>query len=137
MKYRIEHETKNRMRIHMYGGRITPAQAEILQFAFSSIHGVSKVTLYPATGGCAVEYNADRDYLIEKLNKFRYENVTILTREEAQTINREELRLRKLDPALKRKLRLRVAIEAAADLLLPWPVQLGYHAYQMITLKDI
>ena len=49
----------------------------------------------------------------------------------------EELSRRKLSPELKRKLRCKVIAEAAADMLLPAPVQLGFHVYQLVTLKNL
>jgi hypothetical protein len=47
------------------------------------------------------------------------------------------MRKRKLDPELKRKLRMRILGETIADTVLPLPVQLAYHAYQMVTLKEL
>ena len=40
-------------------------------------------------------------------------------------------------PELKKKLRTRMLLEMAADIVLPVPLQMGYHVYQMITLRDI
>ena len=54
-----------------------------------------------------------------------------------KALEAEEIARRKLSPAVKRKLRCKVIAEAAADLLLPAPVQLGYHVYQLVTLKDL
>ena len=52
-------------------------------------------------------------------------------------IGMDEMMRRKLDPELKRRLRLRVVGETIADMVLPLPLQLGYHVYQLITLKDV
>ena len=54
-----------------------------------------------------------------------------------ESIGKEELARRKLSPELKRKLRCKVIAEAAADMLLPAPVQLGFHVYQLVTLKNL
>ena len=137
MKYRIENETKHRIRIRLYTGPITSFQEEILQYAFSSIQGVRKVTVYRATGGCALEHDGSRERILEKLNAFHYENVTVFAKEEQEQISLQEVRDRKLSPELKRRLRMRVLLETVADLVMPVPLQVGYHAYQMITLKDI
>ena len=48
----------------------------------------------------------------------------------------DEMKSRKLDPALKRRLRMRILAESVADTVLPMPVQIGYHIYQMITLQE-
>ena len=57
--------------------------------------------------------------------------------EENARISAEEMKKRKLDPELKRKLRMRILGETIADTVLPFPVQLAYHAYQMVTLKEM
>ena len=44
---------------------------------------------------------------------------------------------RHLTPELKRKLRTRILIECAADVFLPMPVQVAYHVYQLLTLKEL
>ena len=51
-------------------------------------------------------------------------------------VSREELKTRKMDPNLKKKLRRRIILEAGADLLMPMPVQMAYHLYQLVTLKE-
>ena len=52
-------------------------------------------------------------------------------------ISREELKRRKLSPEVKNRLRRKVLIETAADLLMPAPLQVGYHIYQLVTLKNL
>ena len=52
-------------------------------------------------------------------------------------VSREELKVRKMDPMLKKKLRRRIILEAGADLLMPVPVQMAYHLYQLVTLKEL
>ena len=47
------------------------------------------------------------------------------------------MKSRKLDEQLKTKLRLRILAEMAADIAMPMPVQVGYHLWQMITLKNL
>jgi hypothetical protein len=34
-------------------------------------------------------------------------------------------------------MRRKVIVEAAADILMPMPVQVGYHLYQLVTLRDL
>ena len=135
MLYTIEHETQHRIRISLHQGPITPAQENILCFALGSIKSVRSVKVYRSTSGLAITFDEGRDTILEKLSKFNYENVTMLAREEP--IDLEEMRLRKLNPAVKQRIRARLLFETVADMVLPVPLQLGYHAYQMITLRDI
>ena len=122
MKYRIVHESTHRIRIRMFEPRITAQQEEILLYAFSAIRSVRKVTVFRDTAGVAFDYDGDREEILSPAHGH---------------IQLEEVKARKLDPALKRKMRMRILAETVADAVLPLPVQLGYHAWQMITLRDI
>ena len=137
MKYHVEAETSHRIRIRLSTRKLTKEQAQILEYAFTGMKGVRKVTVYRATGGAALTFDCDREEIIKRLDLFRFENVEMMATEEAERISREELRERKLHPDLKRKLRLRILAETAADIVMPMPVQVGYHVWQMITLKDL
>lgn len=140
MNYTIASESRHRIRVNISSRKITQEQAKILQYAFSGIPGVTKVTVYRATGDCAIMYDCDRTDIIRRLNKFNFGNVQMLAEKEDAAkakISSDEMKRRKLDPELKRKLRLRIMGEALADAVLPLPVQLAYHAYQMVTLKEL
>lgn len=137
MKYRIVHESTHRIRIRMFEPRITAQQEEILLYAFSAIRSVRKVTVFRDTAGVAFDYDGDREEILSRLDAFQYENVIRLAPPAHGHIQLEEVKARKLDPALKRKMRMRILAETVADAVLPLPVQLGYHAWQMITLRDI
>ena len=139
MKYRIASETKNRIRIRINSRKLSEEQAKILKYAFSRAPGVTSVTIFKATAGCAITYTGDRFEIIRRLNSFNFENVQMMAEKEEENarISAEEMRNRKLDPELKRKLRMRILGETIADTVLPLPVQLAYHAYQMVTLKEL
>ena len=140
MDYRIEAETKHRIRIRIGTRKLTEEQAKILKYAFGRAPGVTGVTIYKATAGCAIAYDGDRLEILRRLNNFNFDNVQMMAEkkdEENAKISAEEMKKRKLDPELKRKLRLRILGETIADAVLPLPVQLAYHAYQMVTLKEM
>ena len=137
MKYRIEAQSKKRIRVRLRNSKFTEEEARILEYAFSAMPGVTKVTVYRATGGCALEYDCEAGDILRKLDRFRFENVDMLAREEEQRISVSEMKSRKLDEQLKTKLRLRILAEMAADVAMPMPVQVGYHLWQMITLKNL
>ena len=50
MVYRIEAETKHRIRIRIGARKLTDEQAKILQYAFGRAPGVTAVTVYKALG---------------------------------------------------------------------------------------
>ena len=140
MDYRIEAETDHRIRIRIGTRKLTEEQSKILKYAISNAPCVTGVTIYKATAGCAITFTGDRREIIRRLNSFNLNNVQMMAEKkdkENAMISAEEMRKRKLDPELKRKLRMRILGETIADAILPLPVQLAYHAYQMVTLKKI
>ena len=138
MKFVIQHQTSSYMRLRLCSGRFSKAEAEVLDYALSNLKGVSGVRLYPASGGIAFSYKGDREVILKKLRNLQFHNVKMFAEEIEESISSEELARRKLlSPDLKRKLRCKVIAEAAADMLLPAPVQLGFHVYQLVTLKNL
>ena len=137
MQFAIQHQTRSYMRLRLLRGRFTDAEAEVLEYALSNLKNVSGVKLYPASGGIAFSYKGDKELILKKLRSLQFQNVKLFAEELEESIDSAELARRKLSPALKRKLRCKVIVEAAADMLLPTPVQLGYHMYQLVTLKDL
>ena len=137
MKFVIQHQTSSYMRLRLNGGRFTRTEAEVLEYALSNLKGVSGIRLYPASGGIALSYKGDREVILKKLRNLQFDNVKMFAEEIEESISTEELSRRKLSPELKRKLRCKVIAEAAADMLLPAPIQLGYHMYQLVTLKNL
>ena len=83
MRYHIEAETRHRIRIRIGIRKLTDEQAQILQYAFSRAPGVTGVTIYKATGGCAITYNCDRSEIVRRLNTFNYDNVQMMAEKKA------------------------------------------------------
>ena len=136
MRYTIQHESRGRIRIRA-AASFSEAEKELLEYAFSHIAGVEAVRVFKATGGVELRYRGSRDTVLSKLDAFQYSNVTLLSKDMVTAIDQEEMRIRRLDPALKAKLRRRILFESAADMLLPAPVQLAYHVWQLVTLKNL
>lgn len=137
MKYLIRHESNHRVRVDLLQGRLTDSQADVLQYALSHIKGVTNVEIFKATGNVALTYRGDRQPVLDKLGSLDFSNVTMFAKDLDNRINTAELRERRLDPELKARLRARILLETAADIFLPMPLQVGYHVYQLITLKGL
>ncbi|MDO5477040.1 MAG: hypothetical protein Q4F43_08010 [Eubacteriales bacterium] len=137
MNYLIRHETSSYMRLQLRSGRFTSSEAEVLEYALSQLQGVSNIRLYPASGGIAFDYRGDRERILQKLRALQFHNVKLFAEELEDTISREEIARRKLSPAVKARLRRKVLVETAADVLMPMPLQVGYHMYQLVTLRNL
>lgn len=137
MKVLIQHQTSSYMRLRLQKGRFSNTEAEVLRYALGSMKGISDVRLYPSSGGISFSYRGDRDRILRKLCALQFENVERFAKEMDDPIDREELARRKLSPEVKAQMRKKILVETAADILMPMPVQVGYHLYQLVTLKDL
>lgn len=136
MRYEIAAKSRHRIRVRLDVPRLSEEQADILEEVFSDTAGVTGVTVYRATGGLALGYDCPCEEILRKLDAFRFENVVMMAAKLSPYISADEMKERKLDPRLKRKLRMRILAESVFDLAMPMPVQLGYHAWQMVTLRE-
>ena len=125
MEYIIMHETSKYMRLRLRKGHITASQAEILRYVLEGQQGVSGIRIYPASGSISFFCEKERGKILYKLKRLQFHNVEMFARELDNRISTEELSRRKL------------MIETVADLLMPVPLQVGYHAYQLVTLRNL
>ena len=94
MDYRIEAETKHRIRIRIGIRKLSEEQAKILKYAFSHAPGVSEVTVYKASAGCAIAYTGDRSEIIRRLNSFNFDNVQMMAERQDQRRRNEKEKTR-------------------------------------------
>ncbi|MDD2959590.1 MAG: heavy metal translocating P-type ATPase [Lachnospiraceae bacterium] len=125
MKFKIMHETKHRMRIHVVQKKMTYAQADTLLYFLHNEKQILSVKVYERTGDAVVEYMGERNTLLQLLKNFRYENVEV----PAGLIENSG---RELNAGYREKLIQKVVFRYAAKWLLPYSVRAG-----LITLKSI
>lgn len=90
MRWEILHETKGRMRVHAHQGRMTLAQADILEAYLSQLDGVTDVKVYDRTCDAVIFYRHERKALLSALAAFRYETAQSLAPEHSsRALNRE------------------------------------------------
>ena len=139
MRYDIVHETKKRMRVKIQGElSLSVGKADMLYHWIADVHGVINVNIHQLTGSVAIEYECDRQKVIDALDQFQFDFEKFHHDCDAKVfIDDEELHRRRFDPHMKRKMRRKILVEMATDTFLPLPIQLGYHVYQLITLKNL
>lgn len=77
MKFKIKHEIKGRMRIHIVRAGMTFKEADILQYHLSKQSFISSVKVYERTCDVAVCYNGNRDEVIALLAGFSFGRVSV------------------------------------------------------------
>lgn len=78
MKFIIKHEIKGRMRVHITDCRqMSFKEADILQYHLEGYAFIQKAKVYERNLDVVVEYTGSREPVIELLQKFGYDNVSV------------------------------------------------------------
>ena len=125
MKFTIKHETKQRIRIHVAGQKMTYEQADILMYYLHNEKQITFAKVYERTGDAVIEYIGKRSDVILLLQRFRYEQVHL-------PVGVLENSGREVNAAYQEKLVGKVGMRYAAKWLLPYPIRAG-----LVTLKSL
>lgn len=77
MRFKIKHEIKGRIRIHVMQKSMTFKEADILQYHLESQKNITAVKVYERTQDVAVSYTGEREEIISLLRQFRYDAVSV------------------------------------------------------------
>lgn len=77
MKFKILHEIKGRIRIHIEQEQIDFKKADILQYHLLKQEQITSVKVYERTGDAVVCYRADRDTVIKILQGFCFQKADV------------------------------------------------------------
>lgn len=77
MRFKIEHEIKGRMRVHMIQKRMSYEQADTLLYYLNRLPFVTNAKVYERTGNAAISYTGSRENVIDALKRFHYEEVEV------------------------------------------------------------
>ena len=119
MKFKIKHEIRGRIRIHMEQKRMTHEQADILLFYLQNIDGVFRADVYDRTVDATIHYKGNRETIIEGLRRFRYEEVEVpngLLETSGRAMNAE----------YQEKLVDKILFHYGRKFLLPYPISAVY-----------
>ena len=115
MKCSILHESNGRMRVHLYCGRMSLHQADVLEYYLKNEAGVLAVSVYDRTQDAVIRYGGSRTDIITALSRFsfdRAEKAGLVPEHTARALNRE----------FEDKLVMTVCRRACSKLFLPMPV---------------
>ena len=119
MKFKIKHEIRGRIRIHMEQKRMTHEQADILLFYLQNIDGVFRADVYDRTADATIHYKGNRETIIEGLRRFRYDEVEVpngLLETSGRAMNAE----------YQEKLVNKIIFHYGRKFLLPYPISAAY-----------
>lgn len=119
MKFKIKHEIRGRIRVHMEQKRMTHEQADILLFYLQNIDGVFRADVYDRTADATIHYEGSREAIIEELRRFRYDEVEVpngLLETSGRAMNAE----------YQEKLLDKILFHYGRKFLLPYPISAAY-----------
>ena len=67
MRFKIEHEIKGRMRVHMIQQRMSYEEADTLLYYLNKLPFITGAKVYERTGNAAINYIGSRDNVIAAL----------------------------------------------------------------------
>ena len=124
MKYRIRHEIRGRIRLHVEQKRMTCREADTLLYFLEMLPGVDSAKVYEQTGDAVVRYSGDREDILQALRSFRYEQVQV----PEQVLENSG---RELNRVYREKLIGRTLFHFGKKLL-PFPVRAAYTGYKSV-----
>ena len=124
MKWKILHESKGRMRLHLNKPRMSLAEADQLQDYLAALPGVRTAAVYERTCDVVVVYTENRAGLVKGLAAFRFdvEALAEVPANSPRAVNRE----------YQEKLVNMTIFHFARKLFLPMPLRIAYTAVRSL-----
>lgn len=125
MKFTIKHEMTGRLRVHLFHGSMSIAQADLLEYYLLKLPGVKSAKVYERTADAVVLYEGERREIICGIQHFSFQK-----QEEEIAVPANSGRA--LNQEYKEKLIGKVVLRAATRTFLPPAVRAVYTSLQAI-----
>ena len=128
MRYTIRHESRNVMRVHLAGTRMSLSEADILEYYLRALPFVQDVKIFERTCDAIVKYNREADHrerLIGALCDFSYRDeyaLSLVPEDSGRAMNRY----------YQEKLFWKVVLHGARMLFLPAPLRAAWTAVKSL-----
>lgn len=128
MRYTIRHESRNVMRVHLAGTRMSLSEADILEYCLRALPFVQDVKIFERTCDAIVKYNREADHrerLIDALCDFSYRDeyaLSLVPEDSGRAMNRY----------YQEKLFWKVVLHGARMLFLPAPLRAAWTAVKSL-----
>ena len=128
MRYTIRHESRNVMRVHLAGTRMSLSEADILEYYLRALPFVQDVKIFERTCDAIVKYNREADHrerLIDALCDFSYRDeyaLSLVPEDSGRAMNR----------FYQEKLFWKVVLHGARMLFLPAPLRAAWTAVKSL-----
>lgn len=117
MRFKIEHEIKGRMRVHLIQSGMSFRKADILQYQLESYPFITLVKIYTRNQDVVICYQGRREQIVRILQEFSYEKADV----PAEVLENSG---REMNQKYWDKLVLKVAMRATRKYWIPYPVRI-------------
>lgn len=118
MKFKIKHEIKGRLRVHVEQKQMSCRQADILTYYFTNLRNVTFAKVQERTQNMVICYVGDREEIVAALRDFQYETAQVPEQFLENTG-------RMLNRTYQDKLVNKVVLRLGSNLFLPFPIRAG------------
>ena len=122
--FKIKHDIKGRLRVHILQKRMTCSQADKLMFYLQGFSFISCAKVYESTSDAAIFYSGNKESVIKALKDFSY-NIDI---DESIISNSG----RELNSQYKEKLITKTVLYFGGKMFVPYPVRAVYTALRAL-----
>ncbi len=116
MRFKIEHEIKGRMRVHLIQKRMSFQEADILQYQLESYPFITSAKIYTRNQNVVICYQGERQQVIRILQEFSYEKADV----PAEVLENSG---REMNQKYWDKLVFKVIMRATRKYWIPYPVR--------------
>lgn len=125
MKCKILHESRGRLRVHLFAGHMSLAEADLTEYYLKQIPGVKEVRVYDRTMDAIVLFDAPRADILAALARFSYESAE-------KSVKVPEHTPRALNRDFEETLISTVLRRYAVKLFLPFPVRAALSVFRAV-----
>ena len=125
MKCKILHESRGRLRVHLFDGHMSLAEADLTEYYLKQIPGVKEVRVYDRTMDAIVLFDAPRADILAALARFSYESAE-------KSVKVPEHTPRALNRDFEETLISTVLRRYAVKLFLPFPVRAALSVFRAV-----
>ena len=122
--FKIKHDIKGRLRVHILQKRMTCSQADKLMFYLQGFSFISCAKVYESTSDAAIFYSGNKESVIKALKDFSY-NIDI----DESFISSSG---RELNSQYKEKLITKTVLYFGGKMFVPYPVRAVYTALRAL-----
>ncbi len=137
MDFEIKHTTGHYIRVRLLKKILTDLEAfNFKQMLYNAKYlKITSASIHQRPASLMIEHNGDNDDILKFIKNISIEELNVETNSKANGITSKKELYKLMSPELKRELKKEIIMEGALDTILPGPLGIAYHLYQLASLE--